>query len=170
MASSFFSARSIGTCHVDLKINGVLYHHVRLGVMNQLCGDIILGQDFQRRHSAVTILYGGDMKELRIGGKASCNVTASKIRRSTLFPGLSKDCKPIATKSRRFSNQDKAFINDEIKNLLSNGVIEPCSSPWRAQIVISKDETNGHIKAHVCGLFPYSESILIIGRLSGTQN
>lgn len=146
LASSLLSARLIGTCHVDFKINGVLYRHVRLGVMNQLCGDIILGQDFQRRHSAVIFEHGGDMEELRIGGNTSCNVVASKIQRSTLFPGLSKDCRPIATKSRRFGNQDKAFIDEEVAKLLSDGVIEPCSSPWRAQVVICKNESNDNKK------------------------
>ena len=59
-----------------------------------------------------------------------------------LFYNLSPDCKPIATKSRKYNNSDKTFIKSEIQRLLSEGIIEPSISPWRAQVVVTKDENH----------------------------
>ena len=64
-------------------------------------------------------------------------------RRSTpvkLFQYLHNDCRPIATKERRYSWQDKSFISSEIKRLLADGLIEPSNSPWRSQpLVVTQD-------------------------------
>jgi len=38
------------------------------------------------------------------------------------------------------------FIQDNVDNMLSEGVIRPSSSPWRAQVLIVKDEANRHKK------------------------
>ena len=46
------------------------------------------------------------------------------------------DCKPIATKSRRFSWVDKNFIASETTRLLQEGIIERSSSAWRAQVLV----------------------------------
>ena len=51
MASSAFFASLCGVGYVDIAFNGSVYREVPLGVMNQLCGDIILGHDFQKFHS-----------------------------------------------------------------------------------------------------------------------
>ena len=48
-------------------------------------------------------------------------------------------CRPIATRSRHFSVNDKAFIQSELVKLLQTGVIEPSSSLWRAQVVVVKN-------------------------------
>ncbi|XP_059810217.1 uncharacterized protein LOC132383332, partial [Hypanus sabinus] len=42
----------------------------------------------------------------------------------------------VATKSRRYSGGDRAFIQSEVQRLLREGIIEPSSSPWRAQVVV----------------------------------
>ncbi|KRX92976.1 Retrovirus-related Pol polyprotein from transposon 17.6 [Trichinella pseudospiralis] len=57
-----------------------------------------------------------------------------------LFAHLSPDCRPIATTSRKFSAEDTDFIRNEVRTLLEDGVIEPSISPWRAQVVVLKDE------------------------------
>jgi len=54
------------------------------------------------------------------------------------FANLTADCHPIASKSRRYS-QDSAFIDEEVKRLLKEGIIEPSLSPWQAQVVVTKD-------------------------------
>ena len=59
-----------------------------------------------------------------------------------LFRNLSDNCRPIATKSRRFSTADTQFIHDEVQNLLKDNVIEPSNSPWRAQVVVTSN-SNG---------------------------
>ena len=58
------------------------------------------------------------------------------------FANLTTDCHPIATKSRRYSQEDSAFIDKEVKRLLEEDIIEPSRSPWRAQVVVAKDENH----------------------------
>ena len=90
-----------------------------------------MGTDFQALHDSVIISYGG--KEPAI---TFCALTSVVTEPPTLFPNLTKDCKPIATKSRKHSDLDKQFITKEIQFLLKNCIIEPSSSPWRAQVLV----------------------------------
>ena len=46
----------------------------------------------------------------------------------------------IATKSRKFNEDDKRFIAAEVRKLLLDGIIEPSFSPWRAQVLVARDE------------------------------
>ena len=73
-----------------------------------------------------------------------------------MFGNVLPDCKPIASRSRRFSKEDQEFINQEVTKLLSEGIIEPTITPWRAQIVVSKDPSNRH-KKRLC--IDYSQTI-----------
>ena len=50
----------------------------------------------------------------------------------SLLPYLSYLCpniKPIASKSRKYSEEDKAFIKEETDRLLREGIIEHSNSP-----------------------------------------
>ena len=67
--------------------------------------------------------------------KLYCALATADIEEPALFGNLSKDAKPTATKSRRFNKDDRKFIETEICKLLEKGVIEPSTSPWRAQVV-----------------------------------
>ena len=90
VASSLYSTEVTGTCYVNIRLNNTLYENVRLGVMNQNCGDVILGQDFQSRHSKIIIEYGGSQPELKIptlNNEAICNLCIAKIPKPMLFPG-----------------------------------------------------------------------------------
>ena len=55
---------------------------------------------------------------------------------------LTTDCHPIALKSRRYSQEDSAFIDEEVKRLLKEYIIEPSLSPWRAQVIVTKGENH----------------------------
>ena len=55
----------------------------------------------------------------------------------------------IATKSRFFNKNDRAFIRDQISSLLAKGLIKRSDSPWRAQVMISRDEFQRH-KNRMC--------------------
>ena len=48
----------------------------------------------------------------------------------TLFSHLSKDCHSIATKRRKYSNDNKNFIDSEIKRLLAEKIVKTSNSPW----------------------------------------
>ena len=63
-------------------------------------------------------------------------------REVSLFSNLTAGVKPITTKSRHFSLEDRLFIEDNVDKMLSEGVIRPSSYPWRAQVLIVKDEAN----------------------------
>ena len=68
---------------------------------------------------------------------------------------LSSDCKPIAVKSRRHTKDEEEFIKKETQRLLNEGIIKPSKSPWRAQVLVTK-ETEKHKKRMV---IDYSQTI-----------
>ena len=59
-----------------------------------------------------------------------------------LFANLTADCRPVAARSRRYSHDDRKFIEAETQRMLREGVIELSISPWRAQIVVTKSENH----------------------------
>ncbi|KRX47069.1 Retrovirus-related Pol polyprotein from transposon gypsy, partial [Trichinella murrelli] len=135
MASSALSIKALGCITVDLKVQDRLYKSFRLRVLPHLCADVILGQDFHRMHESVTLNYGGNLPPLII-----CDLATLRVDPPRIFAHLSPDCRPIATTSRKFSAEDTDFIRNEVRTLLEDGVIEPSISPWRAQVVVLKDE------------------------------
>ena len=86
----------------------------------------------------------------------TCAVSAASIGDASLFTNILPTCRPIATRSRHFSVNDKAFIQSEIVKLLQTGVIEPSSSPWRAQVVVVKNPSQPD-KKRLC--VDYSQTI-----------
>ena len=134
MASMSLSSNFTGYCVTDVKVNRKLYPNVKPFVMDDLCADIILGLDFQTKHESITINYGGAEPPLVIGGLSTLNVEPPK-----LFKYLTPDCKLIASKSRKYNNADQKFIQSEVQRLLQKGIIEPSTSPWRAQVIVTKD-------------------------------
>ena len=161
MAQSSFNSRSNGYVVVDFKLdlNGKHYTSIRLTIMENLCCDFVLGWEFQSRHKKVTFEYGGDLPELIVKSADACFVLkAADVTEPTLFPGISMKCRPIATKSRRFSEEDNNFIVTEVEKLLQDEIIEPSISPWRAQVVVVKDATKPQ-KKRLC--VDYSQTINI---------
>ena len=80
----------------------------------------------------------------------------ANVKPPSLFKNLPKDIKPIATKSRSFNKDDKAFIEKELQSRLKAGVIQRSDSAWRAQVLVAKDEFNRHRK-RLC--IDYSQTI-----------
>ena len=104
MALTSLKTHVIGHCFADIDPNQHVYTCTRLGVLKDLCSDIILGHDFKKEHERVTIEFGGSKPELIIPNSAPvCAVSAATIDEPSLFSNLLPDCKPIASKSRRFS-------------------------------------------------------------------
>lgn len=135
MATSALSTEVEGFCTVNLNYQGHVYKDFRLSILPELCSDLILGLDFQSQHDSVTFNYGGSKPPLSV-----CSLTTLKIDPPSPFANLTADCHPIAAKSRRYSQEDSGFISKEIDRLLQEGIIEPIQSPWRAQVVVTKDE------------------------------
>ena len=142
MALTSLKTHIIGHCFADIDLNQHVYKSTRLGVLKDLCTDIILGHDFQKEHERVTIEFGGKKPELIIPNSTPiCAISAATIDEPSLFSNLLPDCKPIASKSRRFSKDDQDFIQEEVTKLLSEDIIE-----ISAQVVVAKDPLNRHKK------------------------
>ena len=86
---------------------------------------------------SVIFNYGGAEPPLSVCGFSTLNIDPPEP-----FANLTEDCHPIATKSRRYSQDDLVFIDNEVKRLLKEGIIEQSRSPWRAQVVVTKDENH----------------------------
>ena len=95
MATSVSSTVSItGTCAVNLSDEGLKYAGHKLSVLPGLCGDLILGLDFQSQHASITFHYGGSEAPLAICGFRKLNIDPLEP-----FVNLTADCHPIASKS-----------------------------------------------------------------------
>ena len=134
MAAGDIRLPVIGYCLVNIELQNRRYENVRVSVLRDLCTDLILGTDFQSRHSKLVIEYGGPEPPLTF-----CALTAMNTEPPRLFEHLTANYKPIRTKYRRHSVKDRIFMESEIKRMLSEGIIEPSHSPWRAQALVSRD-------------------------------
>ncbi len=99
-----------------------------------------MGLDFQRHMRSVTLHFNGPLPPLTIRSRPApvCGLSALKVEPPSLFANLTEDCHPIATRSRRYSAADRAFVTTEVARLLKEGVIAPSNSPWRAQDLVVK--------------------------------
>ena len=122
---------------MNITYQGEDYTSVRLGVLDHLCCDILLGIDFQAQHSSVVFKFGGNKTTLTV-----CGFRTLRTKSPTPFKNLTADCHPVAVRSRKYSQEDRAFINEEVRRLLKEGIIEPSQSPWRAQVVVVKGENH----------------------------
>ncbi|KAL0860127.1 hypothetical protein ABMA27_010434 [Loxostege sticticalis] len=124
------------TCQ-NLTIGDHNYDNVTFLTVKNLCADIIIGHDVLGNHASLEFSFGGPKEPLHV-----CNVAEASVPAVPLFANVSPECKPIAVKSQKHSNEDSKFIKQEIENLLAEGVIEESKSPWNAQVLITKNETH----------------------------
>ena len=122
-----------GVARISISFLGRVYENVRVIIMKNLIADVILGDPWFKIHKEVTFKCGGEQAALTVSSLKSMTIKPPR-----LFPYINKDVRPIATKSRKYSEEDKQFISSEIEALLKNGIIEPSNSPWRAQVLVVK--------------------------------
>ena len=156
MALTTMNTTVLGYCTMDITLNNSIYRNVCLSVLKDLCSDIILGHDFQKQHKNLIFEFGGPKPDLVVSNNSTCAVSAASIGEPSLFANVSPKCKPIATKPRRFSLDDRRFIQSEVNRLMSDGVIELSTSPWRAQVVVVKSAVPSN-KKRLC--VDYSQTI-----------
>ena len=115
-----------------LCLNAPSYLATRLGVLKNLCSDVILGQDFLCQHQKLTFKYGGTLPKITVDNNTYqfCILNVLEMEEPSLFPNILPSHKPIAVKLRHFNKEDQSFINKEIQKLLSKGIIEESVSPW----------------------------------------
>ena len=135
MASTKHTTKTMGHVYINFQYNNTAYENIKLAILPELCADILLGHDFLEKHEGVEIPFQGKLPTLSV-----CGLAAANVETPSLFANLKPECKPIATKSRRFSQPDNTFIRSEVQKLLKEDIIEPSNSPWRAQVVVTKDE------------------------------
>ena len=109
-----------------------------------------LSLNFQTRHESVKFEFNGNKPPI----DEICGLSVLNVEPPDLFCNLSRDCKPITTKSRKYNSGDKKFIKDEVQCLLSEGIIEPSTPPWRGWAVVTKDD---HHKKRL--VIDYSQAI-----------
>ena len=63
-------------------------------------------------------------------------LTCMKTEPPELFAHLTPDCHPIATKSRKYFQNDGNFIRDEVQRSYERKIIEPGNSPSTAQVLV----------------------------------
>ena len=76
------------------------------------------------------------------------------IKPVKLFEHLSLDCHPVITKRRKYSKAEEDFVSNEVAKLLADDIIELSSSPWRAQVVVTK-----HANHKKCMCIDYSQTV-----------
>lgn len=135
MADSSTCSEIQNCCRVTMRLGNHIYENVEVLIMNNLCADFLVGHDLLNNHSSLEIDFNGTKPPLKI-----CSLAVAKITPVSLFSNLTPDCRPISTRSRRQTQEDKQFIKEESKRLLEEGIIEPSISPWRAQAFIVRGE------------------------------
>ena len=111
MALTTMESESVGYCSVDLELGNNLYSRVQFGILQNLCSDVILRYEFQKEHKNLVFQYGGNKEDLVVSNKnSSCALTAAQITIPSLFSSIPDNVQPIATKSRRFSEDDRSLL------------------------------------------------------------
>ncbi|XP_072401065.1 uncharacterized protein [Diabrotica undecimpunctata] len=137
MVSLSHTSEVKGVTTQNIKIGDHSYDNINLFIVKNLCADIIIGHDVLSNHSSLEFEFGRPKEVFKV-----CSVVEASVPAVPLFCNLTSNCKPIAVKSRRHSAEDQIFIKNEVKKLLNDGIIEESQSPWRAQVLITKNETH----------------------------
>ena len=128
---SMASQELVANTHESLKTSILVLNHSYLldfEVIDKLCTDVILGQDFLRKHSEVTFCMGGSDPPLKRNDN-QLNDAVAKVEAPRLFKFLSPDCKPVALPSRVYCKKDQDFIKTKVKRFLKEDIIETSRPP-----------------------------------------
>ena len=77
----------------------------------------------------------------------------ARVKEPKLFLGLNGNERPIRSPPRKYSPEERSFIDAETKHLLQQGIVRPSGSPWCSQVVVAK----GGSKWRLC--IDYSKTI-----------
>ena len=144
------TVRTRSSCNVQIDLLNRSYDKVNILVMDSLMWDVILGREFLKEHQSVSFEFDGPKCPLNLD---SLDVLKG-VTPVRLFEHLTPDCRPVASKSRNYSPSDRAFIATQTAQMLRDAIIEPSTSPWRAQVVVVN---NSNHKKHLC--IEYSQTI-----------
>ena len=147
-----------GKVRADLILGDEKYlcKNVEFTLLDNLVKEVIVGLKVLKKHRAITLKLDGKEKPLNFKpAKAShLSVMCSNVEFPTLFPGINQNTNPVRMPSRKYSKDERNFIEKEIKRLLQDDIIEESISPWRSQIVVVKQKEN---KWRLC--IDYSQTV-----------
>ena len=91
-------------------------------------------------HQSITLAFFGTQQALSFGSpiKRKLSLVCNNVKFPKLFTGINENTTPIKTPSRKYSKEEKIFIEKEIEQLLENDIIDESISPWRSQVVAVK--------------------------------
>ena len=139
MADKELKSEVKGKTRADLILGNeqFLCKNVEFTLLDNLVKEVIIGLKVLNQHRSVTQELEGKQKPLKIKpAKAShLSVVCSKVEFPTLFPGINQDTKPVRMPSRKYSKDERNFIEKEVGRLLEDDIIEESISSWRSQIV-----------------------------------
>ena len=127
-----------GQCFVNLYVECNEYNNVAFNVLNNLSTDVIIGEKIFQEHKKVIFNFDGSRPPLMLNALSKMAVPYPR-----LFSHLDKNCRPIADKTGKYSKEDADFIRAETQRLLLEDIIERSNSPWRAQVLVVKNEQSG---------------------------
>lgn len=101
----------------DIQINNISYPKTIFYILENLCTDVITGQEILSYGKNLTVNFSRDKTSLSI-----CRLFTMKSEPPLLFTNSKPDCKPIAVKSCHYSQSNRKFT--EIRNLQNPAIIE----------------------------------------------
>ena len=108
------------SANIKLGNEKFLYKDLNFTLVSNLVKDVIIGLKVLSKHQSITLELGGKHKPLMFkpSVRSHLSVMCSKVDYPTLFPGITKETKPVKMASRRYSKDERNFIAAEIKHLL----------------------------------------------------
>ena len=133
MASKELLLATSGKASLTLTLFGKTYYNTYMDVMANTYADVILG-----KHETVKFEFGGNEGVLSVPAKTHnyLSLAATAVDSPRIFEHLTSECKPKATRSRNYTDEDQRFIASEVQRLLSEDIIELSTSTWRAQVLV----------------------------------
>ena len=98
----------------NLKVHDLTYKNTQLLGMDNLCSDVIFGQDLIKQHRSVEIDFGGPGPTLHV-----CGLSAMNMSPPSVLANLKSYCKPIAINSRHYTSADTTFFEEKTRKLLA---------------------------------------------------
>ena len=106
-----------------------------------------IGPKFFWKHETVKFEFGGYKGVLSVPAEMHnyVSLAAAAVDSPRIFEHLTIEYKPIATRSRNYTHEDRRFIANEVPRLFSEDIIELPRSAWRAEVLLVR-------KSHKCRL------------------
>ena len=105
------------------------------------CSEII-GLDLLSQHETILLRFCGRKTQLDVSNLAAIaennDARPIVIDLPKIFSNKVYKARTIATKSRHSNKEDFEFMQNEILELLSKGIVRRSTSPWRAQAFVVK--------------------------------